>query len=494
MQIISLVVALFVVLIACTVPYVSSHFSTSSADKFIYDDYGRVSIFHGANMVMKGFPWYPVPLLNESHVAEMASWGFNTLRLGVMWTGFVPQEPGIYNEKYIETIGTILATLEKYGIAAVIDVHQDVLSSYFCLYDGAPTWLVDLSNSSEHTFPYPLEGDCSTRSWAQNYFAEATGAAFQDFYINSNGMRDHFVDFWRKVASSYKAMQTLGYEIINEPWAGNIYKNPSLLLPGVAGRENLQPFYDVVAAAIREEDPDHIVLYEPVTWGMILNGTLLGSGFTHVPGGAEYAHKSIYSFHYYCWWFGNGGVANRATCDKLFGPKVFSQADSDISRLGGATMLTEWGQGCDPVNGLLEECNAIMNLSDEHFTSWTSWYFFPNMAVWGVPTESIKVFSRTFAQRIAGKPSKMTFDTETFEFELCYTVNISITKPTEIYANFQLKYVNGVDVKVTGDIAGSLQVSIDKEANRVFVAYIGTDRTSEIASTDTCVYIAAKSS
>jgi endoglycosylceramidase len=492
MQIITLIVANLFIFMASTVPYASSHFSTSSTDKFIYDDDGRVSIFHGANMVIKFSPWYPAELLNEAHVAEMASWGFNSVRLGVMWTGFTPQEPGIYNETYIQTIGSILATLEKYGIAAIIDVHQDVLSSYFCEYDGAPTWLVDLSNSSEHAFPYPLEGDCSTRGWAQNYFAEATGAAFQDIYDNSNGMRDHFVNFWKTVASSYKSMQILGYEIINEPWAGNIYKDPSLLLPGVAGRENLQPFYDVVAAAIREEDPDHIVLYEPVTWGMILNGTLLGSGFAHVPGGVEYAHKSIYSFHYYCWWFGNGGVANRATCDKLFGPKVFSQVDSDISRLGGAAMLTEWGQGCDPPNGLVEECDAIMNLSDEHFTSWTSWYFFPEHSVWYVPTESIDVFSRTFAQRIAGKPSKMTFNSKTFEFELCYTVDISISKPTEIYANFQMKYVNGVEVKVSGDIAGSMQVFVDEEANKVFVSYVGTNQTPEITSTDICIYIANK--
>jgi endoglycosylceramidase len=52
-----------------------------------------------------------------------------------------------------------------------------------------------------------------------------------------------------------------------EPWAGNIYKKPSLLLPGVAGSNNLQPLYDVIASAIREVDEEHIVMYEPVTWG-----------------------------------------------------------------------------------------------------------------------------------------------------------------------------------------------------------------------------------
>ena len=265
---------------------------------------------------------------------EMAGWGFNTARVGVMWTGVNP-EPNVYNETYIKIISDILDNLEANGINALIDVHQDVISSYFCLYDGAPTWLIDLSNSSTQPFPWPLEWDgtnpCpSTRAWGQNYFAEATGAAFQDLYDNTNGMRDYFNSFWQKIATAFKQKNVLGYEIINEPWAGDIYKQPSLLLPGVAGRDNLQPFYHEVAAAIREVDAAHLIFYEPVTWGMIFNGSLSGSGFTEVPGGAAYANKSVFSFHYYCWWYGNGGEYNRHTCDEMFGPKVFAQVAQDV--------------------------------------------------------------------------------------------------------------------------------------------------------------------
>lgn len=123
---------------------------------------------------------------------------------------------GVYNETYIDTIRRILDDLQDHGIYALIDVHQDVLSSYFCEYDGAPTWLVDLSTSSTHEFPWPLPGECSDRPWGSNYLAEETGAAFQDLYDNVNGMRDHFAQFWGKVASSLKDKDILGYEIINE--------------------------------------------------------------------------------------------------------------------------------------------------------------------------------------------------------------------------------------------------------------------------------------
>ncbi len=57
------------------------------------------------------------------------------------------------------------------------------------------------------------------------------------------------------------------YEIINEPWAGNYFTNPTLLLPGVAGATNLQPFYEKIARAIRSVDNDTLIFYEPVTWG-----------------------------------------------------------------------------------------------------------------------------------------------------------------------------------------------------------------------------------
>lgn len=45
-------------------------------------------------------------------------------------------------------------------------------------------------------------------------------------------------DYWAEVASRLRANQyVVGYELINEPWCGDIYKDPSLLLPGVAEKK-----------------------------------------------------------------------------------------------------------------------------------------------------------------------------------------------------------------------------------------------------------------
>ena len=38
-------------------------------------------------------------------------------------------------------------------------------------------------------------------------------------------------------------------------------------------------------------------------------------------------------------------------------------------------MLTEWGQGCAPSSGLVDECHAVMDMADEYLVSWIDWYW-----------------------------------------------------------------------------------------------------------------------
>ena len=60
--------------------------------------------------------------------------------------------------------------------------------------------------------------------------------------------RESFVSFWRYVASTFSGSNgVFGYELMNEPWAGNVVADLSLMLPGVAGRRNLAPLYERVS-------------------------------------------------------------------------------------------------------------------------------------------------------------------------------------------------------------------------------------------------------
>lgn len=92
---------------------------------------------------------------------------------------------------------------------------------------------------------YPSIDTCKSIDWPDYHFTQALSSAVGNLYDNYNGLRDKFANFWGHIAEQFKDNDNIiGYELINEPWAGNIFQNPTLLIPGVADREKLQPMYD----------------------------------------------------------------------------------------------------------------------------------------------------------------------------------------------------------------------------------------------------------
>lgn len=332
-----------------------------SDDHHFRDAYNRVMIFHGFNDVGEakgsgetpGGPQYqPKRVMDPSVQTQLQEWGFNAMRLPMMWSG-VAVADGVYDQDYLDTMKTVVGQLNDLGISSLLDMHQDVLSSLTGSYDGAPVWLVN-QTVPRHDYPWPLTEPL--HAWGLGYVTEATSQSFQEIYDNTHGGLDAWGAVWNKIAENFKDVDgVLGYELLNEPWAGDIYTDPTLMFPGNAGSKNLQPSYTSVAEAIREVDDNSIIFYEPVTWGMVFPGDGSGhnvtsnhwasSGFTQVPGGDDYKNRSVFSYHYYCW------VAEKtndplptfikAICDEVFGPKVFETVLDDISKLGGGSMLTE---------------------------------------------------------------------------------------------------------------------------------------------------------
>ena len=89
---------------------------------------------------------------SEDDAALMASMGYNTIRLGVLWAGLEPIE-GEYNMTYLEQVVECVNTAEKYGLYPVLDMHQDVFNRRFC-GNGVPDWV---PQPPEFNFPYPIE-------------------------------------------------------------------------------------------------------------------------------------------------------------------------------------------------------------------------------------------------------------------------------------------------------------------------------------------------
>lgn len=125
-------------------------------------------------------------------------------------------------------------------------------------------------------------------------------AGYERLYLNVEGVADYFAAFWRALAERFRgAGNILAFELLNEPFAGNYFEHPTLLLPGHADRMRLAPFYDKVAAELRRGDADRMIMFEPTTWSDEFGFPIFDTGFEHAPGGSEYANRSIFSYHFY---------------------------------------------------------------------------------------------------------------------------------------------------------------------------------------------------
>jgi endoglycosylceramidase len=106
---------------------------------------------------------------------------------------------------------------------------------------------------SNSKFPYPLLNQAINQSVFAGYITESCGFAFQCLYDNRNNFSDYFELYWSIVAQTFSVKtNVLGYELINEPWIGDIYANPLLLIPSVGAQFNLMRLYDRAYNAIRK--------------------------------------------------------------------------------------------------------------------------------------------------------------------------------------------------------------------------------------------------
>lgn len=74
-------------------------------------------------------------------MVNCTKWGYNGIRLGMMWAGVEPQKD-TYNETYLDIMERLINMAGQHGIYTLIDFHQDLIAEKFC-GDGIPTWLAD---------------------------------------------------------------------------------------------------------------------------------------------------------------------------------------------------------------------------------------------------------------------------------------------------------------------------------------------------------------
>ncbi|PFX24960.1 endoglycoceramidase-like [Stylophora pistillata] len=433
--------------------------SVNPARQRLVDSLGREVFFHGTNVVAKSFPWHPEiegfsdGTFSEQDMKLLQSLGLNVVRLGFMWPGLEPTR-GKYNDTYMQVMQRIVSLSAKYGIYVLLDMHQDVFSRMLCV-EGLPTWAVNTGNAKG--FPEPLhepfvldpktgmpsDEDCAKFVWSDYYETEATSVAFQSLYNNTDGLLDSWAAFWAKTASAFKSFSNvIGYELINEPWPGDIYANPLLLVPNVADKMNLAPAYEVLSKAIRQHDEEHCIFFEGITWDDF------GVGFNAVPGGEVYRNRSVLSYHYYI-------------PPSLALNENFEARKKDLERLKCGGMMTEFqANGRD-----IEPMFKTMDAADRYLQSWIGWNYKayhpsrPNLkgnkccALWngtGLDQVYVQNTTRSYPQAVAGYTVKFSFDVSSKEFVLVYEVSETChATESMVYLNEEVHYPSGYTVTVT---------------------------------------------
>ena len=465
----------------------------------LVDESGRVRIFHGMNVVYKTEPYHPStdsfdPLhsLCEEDIENLYKWGFNIVRLGVLWQGVEPQKNQI-NQTYLDTMGSIVENLGKWDIYSLIDAHQDVWNRQVC-GEGFPDWTVNIPDTIK-PFPVPvaepfnnkngtlepLLSEClSIPFWSYNY-SEVISYLFQALYDNTGGLQDSMISFWGTMASYFKRYNSvIGYDLINEPWPGNIYEDPSLLTnPEKADMINLYPLYQNITNAIRNVDDVTIITYEPM-------GTDYASpvGFTELPD-----ENSILNYHVYCGLTNTTGVPTNFTeCIESWNNEMDIRMN-DIVRLNTVGIMSEFGDlSSEP--SALALLQHYVDVADEYLQSTMYWQFkFYNDITTQTPfeglynfegeliQEKLTILSRTYAYAIAGTPTLMRFNSLTSEFILKYNIDTSSAKPTEIYLNEEIHYPQGYNVIIEPASWATLEKIDDK--NRIAITLSSSAMNSE---------------
>ena len=231
--------------------------------------------------------------------------------------------------------------------------------------------------------------------WPSCYVTYAIGAAAQRLYNNDRGVLDRFGQFWRLIASKVKDYpNVLGYELLNEPWLGDVpldlkevspsNPNRDLWFPKVCDQRNLAPTYKKVHEYIRSVDNDTIIFFEPATGGNFLDAWPVG--FEEGPGGMEYDDRQALSYHVYCLIvdktkatnFFQHIIANLSvlTCD-IMDDAMYNVRRDDVKRLNLAGFLTEFGNAGDGV-AAEDVINFATRKMDEFMHGWTYWYITPD--------------------------------------------------------------------------------------------------------------------
>lgn len=422
--------------------------------RWLTDPQGRVVIVHGlqqfggarelAGPLPHGEP-LPADLgFGADDARFLAAHGFNAMRLSL---SYWEHAPGRFDRGYLKGFRRFARVLARAGAHSLVEFHQGIYGPRFFQGHGFPEWMT-------YTDGYPIVD----AGWPNSYLVNpAMNRAWDNLWVNRTapdgvGLQDHLAAGWRFLARRFaREAGVLGYDLINEPWPGSTWPacaNPTGCPPGGVEETGIAPMYDRVAAAIREVDRRHLIVYEP--------NLLFGYGAdTRLPGLDD--PRAVLGFHNYCLdsFYLPDLPGSQEGC-KIDEEVVFDNADAFAEQTGDGLLLGEWG---GPYS--LADMERMLEGADEHLVGWMYWDY---LGVVPDPTKPpsnanrklarLRLLERPYPQRTAGTPERIAFDDASGVFETRFSTTLPSGRPagrklTRIYLP-ALHYPRGYSVDVAG--------------------------------------------
>lgn len=457
----------------------------SVKDGRFVDAAGRHVTLHGINVGEKSKAKNYLSWHGPEQFAAMREWGFNCIRLLIIWDGLEP-EPGRYDDAYLSGVDKRIAWAKRNGIYVLLDMHQDLYSAKFGA-DGAPLWA-----TLDDGKPHVSQGGV----WSNAYLtSKAVQTAFDNFWANTPGpdgvgIQDRFALAWQHVAKRYAdETAVLGYDILNEPFIGSQavqaqrlmtakvaqligaadgpQQNPDwtdpdgrivitrllgdmdIYVPAMEAcepilhefeRTKLAAMYQRVGNAIRQVDTKHIIFIE--TGPFSIAGARSGIGPLLTPGGEPDPLQAFAPHGYDI----VTDTANVASADSRRVELIFARHGETAQSLGLPMIIGEWGAYGRSREALTAAAD-VMRQFEKMLCGDTYWQF--NKGVEN--TAYFLMLKRPYPQAVAGTLLSYRFDPETGLLECAWIEDPAITEPSRIYLPDSW-YPEGyeVDVSPTG--------------------------------------------
>ncbi|KAG0080791.1 hypothetical protein BGZ90_011301 [Linnemannia elongata] len=182
----------------------------------------------------------------DEHFSRLRRWGLTFVRLLVPWEALEHSGPGIYDEKFIDSLVELIDLMPKYGIKCFIDPHQDCWSR-FSGGSGAPGWTFEAAGLDLRKFKATgaayvhntnqEAGDSPPMVWPTNYTKLAASTMFTLFWAGDTFapnkmyqgepiqqfLQNRYFACYNHLAQRLSHLDAvIGFEVMNEPHPGYI--------------------------------------------------------------------------------------------------------------------------------------------------------------------------------------------------------------------------------------------------------------------------------